>query len=121
MDRIAIDHAPGQFNLYQFPDKFVVEPVLGEGSLEIDRYSNDVNLKITSRQQPLQSSHQAIKVERINGLVGIVELVSGPYLIFIKSATSVGMFNDAEIFKVVEAELVPFKSSNLHLSEREVC
>ena len=29
---------------YQFPDKFVVEPVLGEGSLEIDRYSNDVNL-----------------------------------------------------------------------------
>uniref|UniRef100_A0A914LXL3 Phosphatidylinositol-3-phosphatase SAC1 n=1 Tax=Meloidogyne incognita TaxID=6306 RepID=A0A914LXL3_MELIC len=119
MDSISIDHAPGQFNLYQFPDKFVVEPVLGEGSLEIDRYSNDVNLKITSRQQPLQSSHQAIKVDRINGLVGIIELVSGPYLIFIKSATSVGMFNDAEIFKVVEAELVPFKSSNLHLSERE--
>lgn len=78
-------------------------------------------IEITSRQQPLQSSHQAIKVERINGLVGIIELVSGPYLIFIKSATSVGMFNDAEIFKVVEAELVPFKSSNLHLSEREVC
>lgn len=114
MDKISIGHTPGQFNLYHFPDKFVVEPVLGDESLEIDRYSNEVNLKISIRQ-----SSQAIKVERINGLIGIIELVSCPYLIFIKSATSVGMFNDAEIFRVIEADLVSFKSSDLHLSERE--
>ncbi|KAF7639958.1 SAC domain-containing protein, partial [Meloidogyne graminicola] len=105
------------FFRYQFPDKFVVEPIQGDGSLEIDRYSNNVNLKIANLQK-IQSS-QAVKVERINGLIGIIELVSGPYLIFIKSATSVGMFNDAEIFEVSEADLVPFKPSDLHLSERE--
>jgi hypothetical protein len=51
--------------------------------------------------------------------VGIIELISGPYLIVIKSVKRVGLINDAEIYQVDQTELIPFKT-DLHLSEQEV-
>ena len=67
---------------------------------------------------PIQSG-QAVKIEQINGLIGVIELISGPFLIVIKSVRSVGQLNDAEIYRVVDTDLIPFKT-DLHLSEREV-
>ena len=106
----------GQFNLYHCAEKFIIEPVVGEGCLEIDRYTpGEPKLRLSN--SPVQSS-QAIKIERINGIVGIIELISGPYLIIIKSATNVGTLNEAEIFQISDTDLIPF-NTDLHLSERE--
>lgn len=67
---------------------------------------------------PIQSN-QAIKIEQIYGLIGVIDLISGPFLIVIKSVRSVGQLNDAEIYRVIDTDLIPFKT-DLHLSEHQV-
>lgn len=56
---------------------------------------------------------------QIFGLVGIVQLVSGPYLVVIRNAELVGELNGAPIYQIVEPELIAYARTTLHLNERQ--
>lgn len=115
---------------YHFLEKFIIESQYDKRHLEIDRYGTGDNyMRRLIRTNfyfvlsgisslPIQSN-QAIKIEQIYGLIGVIDLISGPFLIVIKSVRSVGQLNDAEIYRVIDTDLIPFKT-DLHLSEHQV-
>ena len=49
-------------------------------------------------------------VQYIQGIMGIINLVSGPHLIVIKSSRRVGVLNNANIYHIKETDLIPFKN-----------
>uniref|UniRef100_A0A7E4UTD1 Phosphatidylinositol-3-phosphatase SAC1 n=1 Tax=Panagrellus redivivus TaxID=6233 RepID=A0A7E4UTD1_PANRE len=109
-----------RYNLYISNEKFFVEPRTKTGSLasnvylEIDRTTTELRLQ---SETPLLLA--GADVIPIYGIVGIVKLVAGPYLVVIKKAEVVGTVNDAEIYHVTETEALPFNKSTLHLTERQ--
>ena len=52
---------------------------------------------------------QTADVQYIQGIVGIINLVSGPHLIVIKSSQVEGVLNNANIYHIEETDLIPFK------------
>ncbi|KAL3097934.1 hypothetical protein niasHS_000669 [Heterodera schachtii] len=116
--------SPSRYTLYHFSDRFYIEPIASKGyvdspavgtNLEIDRFSSELKLKQSTAPISVDSS----KIQPIDGLVGIIQLVSGPYLIVISKSTSVGTLNGADIYRVIRTELIPFRTSEAHLSENE--
>lgn len=60
-----------------------------------------------------------VQKRRIYGVVGMVELISGPYLIVVTARTEVGKLLDHSIFRVERLESVPFLRSETHLREQQ--
>lgn len=44
----------------------------------------------------------------------------GNYLIVIKRAELVGTINNSEIYHITETDIIPYKKTTLHLTERQV-
>jgi hypothetical protein len=55
----------------------------------------------------------ATTVDDIYGIVGIIRLLAGPYLIVITGRRPVGKINNAEIWEVVSTKLIPFQKENI--------
>lgn len=73
----------------------------------------------------LESAEHPIPVvqadlQQIYGIIGVIELVSGYHLIVVKRAELVGRINDAEVYRIVETDVLPYKKTVLHLTERQV-
>ena len=58
--------------------------------------------------------------QRICGLLGVVRLLSGPYLVIITRKVRVGEINRCAIWRVEHTEIVPFSRTTTHLSEAQV-
>ena len=56
----------------------------------------------------------------IDGIIGIIHLISGPYLIVITSKLRVGNIHGHAIYKIQTTDFVPFVSSTSHLNESQV-
>ncbi|KAI3416098.1 hypothetical protein GPALN_005649 [Globodera pallida] len=123
MEQVHLVSRP-RYNMYHFTDRFYIEPIMTRGyadaptlgfNLEIDRFAGELQLNLSNARIPLDST----KVQPIDGLLGIIQLVSGPYLIVISSSISVGTLNGSEIYRVTSTELIPFRTSDAHLNEQE--
>ena len=58
--------------------------------------------------------------QSIRGIIGIIRLISGPYLIVITSKARVGDIHGQPIYKIVSTELIPYARSLSHLNEHQV-
>ncbi|RUS70045.1 hypothetical protein EGW08_022194 [Elysia chlorotica] len=100
-------------------EKFIIEPVSdGEKRpdlLVIDRISQEINLQSNDDQIPASAISK-----NIYGIVGILRLVAGPYLILITQRQSAGAIAGQHIWKVVKTEVISYKRSLTHLTERQV-
>uniref|UniRef100_A0A914C120 Phosphatidylinositol-3-phosphatase SAC1 n=1 Tax=Acrobeloides nanus TaxID=290746 RepID=A0A914C120_9BILA len=111
-----------RFNLYSLPDTFYLEPrdkygvVASNTYLEIDRNLGDVNIR---RSTDFPIPVVEAEVQPIYGIVGVIRLVSGNYLIVIKRAELVGTINNSEIYHITETDIIPYKKTTLHLTERQ--
>jgi hypothetical protein len=56
----------------------------------------------------------------IDGIIGIIRLISGPYLIVITSKVRVGDIHGQPIYKIESTELIPYTRSLSHLNEHQV-
>lgn len=56
----------------------------------------------------------------IHGIIGIIHLISGPYLIVITSKVRVGDINGQAIYKVQTTDIIPYARNLSHLNEYQV-
>ncbi|XP_075238131.1 phosphatidylinositol-3-phosphatase SAC1 [Lycorma delicatula] len=106
-----------EINLYITPDKFYLEP-LGKGYgkvLEIDRMSQEISLQANSGQIPRSSSRKTVY-----GVLGVIRLIAGPYLVVITGRTKIGSINSQEIWKLDSTELICYPRTLTHLTESQI-
>lgn len=56
----------------------------------------------------------------IDGIIGVINLISGPHLIVITSKIRIGEINGHNIYKMQTPELIPYARNMLHLNEHQV-
>jgi hypothetical protein len=56
----------------------------------------------------------------IHGIIGIINLIAGPYLIVITSKIRVGDINGKTIYKVQATDVIPYARNMSHLNEYQV-
>jgi phosphatidylinositol 4-phosphatase len=56
----------------------------------------------------------------IHGIIGIIHLISGPYLIVITAKIRVGDINGHTIYKVQGTDMIPYARNMSHLNEYQV-
>lgn len=66
-------------------------------------------------QIPIGCSHQ-----QICGVLGVVKLLVGPYIIVIKEKKLVGKISGHDIWQLVEIDMISLPKTKLHLNETQV-
>ncbi|XP_063217317.1 phosphatidylinositol-3-phosphatase SAC1-B [Bacillus rossius redtenbacheri] len=103
------------FMLYITPEKFYIEAVSGSEILVIDRVNQEISLQANHGQIPPTSSSKPIC-----GIVGIIRLVAGPYLVVITKKTRVGVINGQAIWQATQTEMLSYPRTVLHLTEKQM-
>jgi len=60
------------------------------------------------------------KSQPIAGILGVVKLLIGPYIIIIKKKKFVGKINGHDIWQLIEIDILPIPKTKLHLNETQV-
>jgi len=102
--------------LHITPDKFFIESLLEQQVLlVIDRISHEVNLQPNGGQVPPVASRKPI-----HGILGIINLISGPYLIVVTRKVRQGSVAGSEIWRILETEIISFSRAEHHLTQTQM-
>ncbi len=71
------------------------------------------------RQDTLPNVDGAIR-RSIHGIIGIINLIAGPYLIVITSKVRIGDINGQAIYKVQTTDIIPYARNMSHLNDYQV-
>lgn len=95
---------------------FFVEPVDSSARelLVIDRLTSEITLTKNERRIPIDA-----EVRLIFGIVGVIRLLAGPYLIVITRREKVGEVDQRPIWKVTGTEVISYQRTLLHLNEQQ--
>ena len=109
--------------LWCLPDKFyVTTDVSPDQLLTIDRTTYNIET-VTTHQTSLANLVGSGGTRRpICGLLGIIQLVSGPHLVVANKKVKVGHITTENhaVWQLVESDVIPFSRSELHLSAGQV-
>lgn len=61
-----------------------------------------------------------IKSQTIAGILGVVKLLIGPYIIVIKKKEFVGKLDGHDIWKLIDIDILPIPKTRLHINEIQV-
>jgi len=102
--------------LHISPDKFYFESLTAtQVVFVIDRITYETSLQSNNGQIP--ASARRIPIE---GILGVVSLVSGPYLLVVTRKTRVGALDSGhEIWRVTETEIISYARSEHHLTQAQ--
>ncbi|URE00108.1 SacI domain [Musa troglodytarum] len=99
-----------RLRLWQFPDKYVLEPIDGtaESFLSISRFDGSINLigelsKCSATESP--------NVRTIYGVIGMLKLLVGAYLLVITERESIGSYLGHAIYRVSGMQILPCNHS----------
>jgi len=96
-------------------DKFFIESFSEQQDLlVIDRISHELNLQPNNGQIPPVASRKPIQ-----GILGIIHLISGPYLIVVTKKVSQGNICGTEVWRIVETEIISFSRAEHHLTQSQ--
>ncbi|XP_068694937.1 phosphatidylinositol-3-phosphatase SAC1-like isoform X1 [Montipora foliosa] len=99
-------------------DKFYIEPrdqqSVGDQILEIDRVTHELSLADNEGQIPPSAESRDIF-----GILGIINLLAGPYLVVITKKTLVGLVKGNEVWKIKGTDVLAFPRATLHLTEKQ--
>ncbi|KAL3527288.1 hypothetical protein ACH5RR_011944 [Cinchona calisaya] len=95
-----------KMRLWEFPDEYVIEPTDGPSgsSLAISRVDGSIKL---IDDIPQCSSLRVPKIRTIFGVVGLLKLLAGSYLLVITERECVGSYLGNPIFKVSSMKVFP--------------
>ncbi|GMN28738.1 hypothetical protein TIFTF001_002158 [Ficus carica] len=111
-----------RMRLWEFPDEYVIEPTDGSSaaSLSINRHDGSLNL---IDELPVSTSVRTPKIQTIFGVVGMLKLLAGSYLIVITERECVGSYLGHPIFKILSLKVFPcdhsLKNSNAQQKKME--
>lgn len=99
-----------RMRLWEFPDQYIVEPTDGSSCphLAINRTDGSINL---IDELPECSSVRVPKIWTIFGVVGMLKLLAGSYLLVIMERECVGSYLGHPIFKVSSLKTFPCNHS----------
>ncbi|OMO83409.1 hypothetical protein COLO4_22544 [Corchorus olitorius] len=95
-----------RMRLWEFPDEYVIEPTDGSSASSLSISRVDASMKLVD-EIPECSSIRVPKIQTIFGIVGMLKLVAGSYLIVITERECVGSYLGHPIFKVVSLKVLP--------------
>lgn len=95
-----------RMRLWEFPDEYVIEPTDGSScsSLSISRVDGSIKL---IDDIPQCTSLRVPKIQTIFGVVGLLKLLAGSYLLVITERECVGSYLGHPIFKVTSMKVFP--------------
>ena len=120
---------------YVTSDSFVIHPTVDNTKeyLIIDRTSEQLELASKNETHSLLDFKNDFFYQKdslpnvdgaiqrtIHGIIGVLNLISGPHLIVITSKIRIGEINGHNIYKVQTTELIPYARNMLHLNEHQV-
>ncbi|CAL9782681.1 unnamed protein product [Musa acuminata subsp. burmannicoides] len=99
-----------RLRLWQFPDKYILEPIDGfaDSYLSISRADGSINL---IGELPECSTTQSPNIRTIFGVIGILKLFLGAYLLVITERECVGSYLGHPIYKVSGMQILPCNHS----------
>ncbi|WCJ32805.1 Phosphoinositide phosphatase family protein [Euphorbia peplus] len=95
-----------RMRLWELPDEYVIEPTDGSSGSPLSVSRIDGSMKL-SDGVPESSSLRVPKIKTIFGVVGMLKLVAGSYLIVITERECVGSYLGHPIFKVTSLKILP--------------
>ena len=102
--------------LHISPDKFFVESLTAtQVVLVIDRITYELTLQTNNGQIPPIASRKPIA-----GILGIIPLVSGPYLVVVTRKARLGAEQGGEVWRVVETEIISYARAEHHLTPTQL-
>ncbi|KAK9948257.1 hypothetical protein M0R45_003842 [Rubus argutus] len=95
-----------RMRLWEFPDQYVIEPTDGSNgsSLAVSRVDGSMSL---IEKLPESSSVRVPKIRTIFGVVGVLKLLAGSYLLVITERECVGSYLGHPIYKVSSFKVYP--------------
>ncbi|KAK4347589.1 hypothetical protein RND71_033928 [Anisodus tanguticus] len=95
-----------RMRLWEFPDQYVVEPTDGSCGLCLEISHVDGSVKLID-EVPECSSVRVPKIQKIFGVIGLLKLLAGSYVLVITDRDCVGSYFGHPIFKVSSMKLFP--------------
>ncbi|XWS45639.1 hypothetical protein CRYUN_Cryun15aG0153800 [Craigia yunnanensis] len=95
-----------RMRLWEFPDEYVIEPTDGSSASSLSISRVDASMKLIDGI-PECNSIRVPKIQTIFGVVGMLKLVAGSYLIVITGRECVGSYLGHPIFKVISLKVLP--------------
>lgn len=102
-------------SLYSTTTRFILQDASG-AALEINRQNYHISKHSGSYSRPSDARF----VEKLVGILGIIRLLSGPYLIVMTKSVVLGSIRGHDIYRLTGARLLPFnEQSNLTQEQAE--
>ncbi|EOA25320.1 hypothetical protein CARUB_v10018637mg [Capsella rubella] len=95
-----------RLRLWEFPDQYIIEPADGSGAHCLDISRVDASMKLID-QVPESNSVRVPKIHSIFGVVGMLKLLAGSYLVVVTESERVGSFLGHPIFKITTLKVLP--------------
>jgi len=102
--------------LHISPDKFFIESLTAtQVVLVIDRITYELSLQTNNGQIPPIANRKPIA-----GILGIIPLISGPYLVVVTRKARLGSLQGGEVWRIVETEIISYARSEHHLTPTQL-
>ncbi|KAL0847738.1 hypothetical protein Bca101_020985 [Brassica carinata] len=95
-----------RLRLWEFPDQYVIEPADGSGAPCLDISRVDASMKLIDQVGECDSL-RVPKIHPISGVVGMLKLLAGSYLVVVTESERVGSFLGHPIFKITSLKVLP--------------
>ncbi|KAF3563648.1 hypothetical protein DY000_02011844, partial [Brassica cretica] len=92
--------------LWEFPDQYVIEPTDGSAAPCLDISRLDGSMKLIDQVAECNSL-RVPKIRSIFGVVGMLKLLAGSYLVVVTESESVGSFLGHPIFRINSLKVLP--------------
>lgn len=99
-----------RMRLWEFPDQYIVEPTNGSSGSCLAISREDGSMKLIDELQQ-SNSVQVPKIRTIFGVIGMLKLLAGSYLLVITERECVGSYLGHPIFKVSSLKILPCDQS----------
>ncbi|BAB10407.1 unnamed protein product [Arabidopsis thaliana] len=107
--------------LWEFPDQYVIEPTDGSSASCLDISRLDGSMKLIDQVAECNSL-RVPKIRSIFGVVGMLKLLAGSYLVVVTESESVGSFLGHPIYKINSLKFLPCDHSleNPHEEQKKM-
>ncbi|WZZ17166.1 hypothetical protein YC2023_110255 [Brassica napus] len=95
-----------RLRLWEFPDQYIIEPANGSGAPCLDISRVDASMKLIDQVGECDSL-RVPKIHPISGVVGMLKLLAGSYLVVVTESERVGSFLGHPIFKITSLKVLP--------------
>uniref|UniRef100_A0A0E0CLW1 SAC domain-containing protein n=1 Tax=Oryza meridionalis TaxID=40149 RepID=A0A0E0CLW1_9ORYZ len=99
-----------RLRLWEFPDRYVFEPIDGLADLYLSANRSDGSMNLVEELPPRDSSTNP-KCQTVYGVIGVLKLSVGSYFLVITGRDCVGSYLGHAIFKVTGLKVLPCSNS----------